>query len=247
MLNFYGGFIVTARKAQVLIVLSIASLLGSQSRLCRAAAVTTIETLGDLQMAEKHYVAAIDYYRTVSSPSAQVLNKIGVAYHHLFGFQMAKAYYQQAISMNPKYAPALNNLGAIFYGEQNYRAAEKLYRQSIKLDPHSAKTYKNLGTAYFAHGKISRGVEQYRAAFALDPQMFLNDDAIAEPTQDDNRAVEYYSLARMFAEAGRDQAAIDYLRKALEAGFTDKKRLMNEMDFAGIRNMPEFRTLALKI
>jgi tetratricopeptide (TPR) repeat protein len=205
------------------------------------------ESLGDLQMVEKHYVAAIDDYRSVATPSAVVLNKIGVAYHHLYGFGVAKTYYKRALLLDPKFSPALNNLGAIFYSQENYKAAEKMYRKAIKNDPRSAKAYKNLGTAYFAQGKISRGVEQYRAAFALDPEMFVNDDAISEPTSDDNRAIEYYALARLFAEAGKEQVALAYLTKALAAGFSDKNRLMRDQEFAGMRNMPEFERLATKL
>ena len=51
----------------------------------------------------------------------------------------------------------------------------------------------------------------------------------------------------MFAldEVGKVQESIAYLRKALEAGFKDRKLLMKDKEFAALRS-PEFHQLMLQ-
>jgi hypothetical protein len=47
----------------------------------------------------------------------------------------------------------------------------------------------------------------------------------------------------MYAKDGRNELAIQYLRKALEEGFKEKKKLNEDPEFAGLRELPEFKQL----
>jgi hypothetical protein len=58
-------------------------------------------------------------------------------------------------------------------------------------------------------------------------------------------AVNYY-LAKTYATAGKMQEALGYLRKALEAGFNDRKQLMKDKEFAALRSTPEFHQLMVE-
>ena len=42
------------------------------------------------------------------------------------------------------------------------------------------------------------------------------------------------------------QEAIGYLRKALDAGFNDRKQLMKDKEFATLRSTPEFHQLMVE-
>ena len=42
------------------------------------------------------------------------------------------------------------------------------------------------------------------------------------------------------------EEALSYLRKALEAGFKDRKQLMKDKEFAVLRSTPEFHQLMLE-
>ena len=57
------------------------------------------------------------------------------------------------------------------------------------------------------------------------------------------RARVDYCLAELYAQAGMKEEAIKYLRKALDAGFDDNKRLMQDQEFASIRQTAEFEQL----
>jgi tetratricopeptide (TPR) repeat protein len=203
------------------------------------------EQRGDLDMIHHEYLQAIDDYRKAPRDSAVVWNKLGIAYHHMFAFDQAKADYARALQLNPKYGEALNNLAAVYYAEKDYRRAEKLYRRALKLMPNSATAYNNLGTAYFADEKFKQGTEAYQKAFAIDPAVFNGDSlqTISETSTTAERARVDYCLAELYAQAGMKEQAIEYLRKAFNDGFNDSKRLMQDQEFASIRQTAEFEQL----
>ena len=203
------------------------------------------EQWGDLLMIHHQYLEAIDSYRKAPRDSAVVWNKLGIAYHHMFALDQAKVDYLQALRLNPRYGEALNNLAAVYYAEKDYKRAEKTYRRALKLIPNSATAYNNLGTAYFADEKFKQGTEAYQKAFAIDPAVFNGDplQTISETSTTAERARVDYCLAELYAQAGMKDKAIEYLRKALDAGFNDNKRLMQDQEFASIRQTAEFEQL----
>ena len=214
------------------------------------AASSSLETMlpearGDLLMVHQKYLEAIDAYRQAPRDSAVVWNKLGIAYHHMHALDQAKMDYQHALMLKPKYPEAINNLGALYYAEKDYKRAEKLYRRALKLNPQSATTYSNLGTAYFSDGKLKKGVAAYRAAFALDPAVFAADpiQSISEAASPEERARLDFCLAELYAQAGMVDRAILYLRKAIDDGFNDNKRLMQDPEFANLRKTAEFAEL----
>jgi tetratricopeptide (TPR) repeat protein len=203
------------------------------------------EARGDLLMAQRQYMAAIKAYREAPGNSAILWNKIGIAWQHLLAVDEAKVNYERALRIKPNYPEAMNNLGTIYYEKKNYKKAEKLYRRALKSMPHSATFYNNLGAAYFAQGKLKQGTEAYRAAFAIDPGIFSSDSfqGIPELGSTAQEASQNYCLAELFARAGMTDRAIEYLRKALDEGFSDRKRLMRDHAFSSIRKTTAFAEL----
>lgn len=204
----------------------------------------TEEERGDVLMARQQYLAAIDAYRQ-APVSAVTLNKLGIAYHHLFALDEARKDYEKALLIRPNYPEALNNLGAADFVQGHYSEATKLYRKAFRLMPHSAVIAANLGTAYFARGKYSSGLEAYQTAFRLDPDVFGQDPSqvIPGPSASRDRARQDYCIAELFAEAGNQPRALEYLRKALDDGFHDRNQLMQDTDFAKLRQTSEFAQL----
>lgn len=203
------------------------------------------EARGDVLMAQRQYMAAINAYREAPGKSAVIWNKMGIAWQHLFAIDQAKLDYERALRIRPKYSEAINNLGTIYYEKRNYKKAEKLYRRALKSMPRSATFYNNLGAAYFAQGKFRQGEEAYQAAFKIDPSIFSSSSlqGIAELGSREQEASQNYCLAELFARAGMTDRAIEYLRKALDEGFSDRKRLMKDRDFNSLRNTAAFAQL----
>jgi tetratricopeptide (TPR) repeat protein len=211
-------------------------------------AALTPEIEGDLLMVHRSYAAAIEAYERENQRTAVIWNKIGVAYHHMFALEQARKYYQQALVMNPSYADALNNLAAVYHGQHDYKQAERTYKRALKYAPSAAITYCNLGTSYFAEEKYKAGMEAYHKALALNPNIFdPGQTQIVQETSSRRQliAVNYY-LAKTYATAGKIQESLGYLRKALEAGFKDRKQLMKDKEFAALRSTPEFHQLMMQ-
>lgn len=205
----------------------------------------TPEARGDLAMVRQEYATAIDFYRKSPQDSPDVWNKLGMAFHHLFAMEEAKRAYVRALLLRPRYPEALNNLGAVYFAEKNYKKAVRYYRKALTLDPKSATMYSNLGTAYFAEQKYNEGIAAYQKAFALDPGVF--DEAahlqVTEPLAAHGRAQQDYCIARIFAQSGNTENALDYLRRALNEGFVDRHKLFDDQTLASLRSTPEFARL----
>jgi tetratricopeptide (TPR) repeat protein len=207
------------------------------------------EQRGDIYMARKMYREAIDVYREGSAKDPVLLNKIGIAYHQLMQLDSARKYYEQAVKLKPDYLEALNNLGTVYYARKNFRRAMHWYSRALKIAPNeirSASVYMNLGTAQFSRKQYEKATISYQAAMRLDPNVFEHSGSygvLLEERSVEERAKYHYYLAKLYAKGGRNELAIQYLRKALEEGFKEKKKLEEEPDFAGLHDLPEFKEL----
>jgi lipoprotein NlpI len=78
--------------------------------------------------------------------------------------------YNQAISLDPKYASAYNNRGNAYKNKGNYDRAIADYNEAIRLDPKYALAYRNRGNAYKDKHDYDRAVADYTEAIRLNPQ-----------------------------------------------------------------------------
>jgi tetratricopeptide (TPR) repeat protein len=210
-----------------------------------AESALSAEELGDLQMVRKHFQAALQEYMQVSPKSAAVWNKIGIAQQQLFVTEEAKKSYETALKLDPKNADVLNNLGSIYYSLKEYGSAEHMYRKALKIKPKSALIYKNLGTDLLAENKFKKGWDCYQAALGIDPEVFerVGQLRIGEPTPTQKRGAMNYYLAKSYARVGMSDRAVGYLRMAIDEGFTDRKKVLADKEFASLRGQSAFEQL----
>lgn len=204
------------------------------------------ESRGDVFMARKMYREAIESYQQGPQESAVIWNKLGIAYHQMMQLDAAMKRYRRAIHIDAKYAEAINNMGTIYYAEKRYGKATGTYKHALKLAPGSASIYSNLGTAYFAEKKYKEAWEAYNTAFQLDPEVFEHRNTYGVLLQErtvEERARFHYYLAKIYAKQGQKDRALQYIRKALEEGFTDRKKFFQDPDFAAMRDLQEFKEL----
>jgi tetratricopeptide (TPR) repeat protein len=206
----------------------------------------TPEHRGDILMARKMYREAIEFYLQAPQNSSVVWNKMGIAYHQMMQFDAAMKRYQRSHKLDPKYPEAINNLGTIYYAQKHYAQAARSYKRALKLAPQSASIYSNLGTAYFAEKRYKEAAEAYDTALRLDPEVFEHHSAYGVLLQERSvaeRAKYHYYLAKTYAKAGQNERALLCIRKALEEGFTERKKLLEDPEFANLRDLPEFKEL----
>jgi tetratricopeptide (TPR) repeat protein len=209
----------------------------------------TPELRGDIFMAKKQYREAIEAFH-LGSPNDPVLyNKSGIAYHQLQQLDNALKSYQQAVRLKKDYVEAINNIGTVYYARKNFRRSISYYKRAIKIapqEPRAASIYSNLGTAYFARKQYKDATDAFETALSLDPEVFehrSNFGVLLEERNVEERAKYHYYVAKMYAKNGRTELALQYLRKALEEGFKDKKQIEKDPEFASMRDLKEFKDL----
>ncbi len=205
----------------------------------------THEQVGDSLMAHQRYQAAIEAYKESPSTSAEVWNKMGVAYQLMFNNDEAERCYETAMKLDPKNAVVVNNMGSIYLTKKDFGKAVRTYRKALKLDPKSALVHKNLGTALLAQRKYKKGWESYQAALLLDPAIFDHTSSVRveNPASIQDRGAMNFYMAKSCVKAGMTARAIDYLRLALNEGFTTPKKILADTELAALRDVPAFQQL----
>jgi tetratricopeptide (TPR) repeat protein len=204
------------------------------------------EQRGDILMARKMYREAVEVYKQGPLDSSIIWNKVGIAYHQMLQIEEAKRNYEKAVKLNPHYAEAINNLGTIHYSKKSFRRAISQYNRALKLTPNSASIYSNLGTAQFARKKYKEAFEAYQKALSLDPEVFEHRSSYGTLLQERTvaeKATFHYYLAKTYANAGNFERAIQYIRMALEEGFKERQKLLEEPEFSKLRETAEFKEL----
>jgi tetratricopeptide (TPR) repeat protein len=207
------------------------------------------EERGDIFLARKMYREAIESFREGSPRDAVLHNKAGIAYHQLLQVDLALKEYQQAVKLKPDYEEALNNIGTIYYATKSYRRATSWFNKALALAPNdskSASVYVNLGSSWFSRKNYERAQNAFQTAMALDPEVFEHHGSYGVMMQERNveeRAKFHFYLARNYAKSGRNELALQYIRKALEEGFRDKQKLTEAPEFSTLRNSAEFKEL----
>jgi Flp pilus assembly protein TadD len=205
----------------------------------------TAEEVGDSLMTHQRYQAALESYKKAPRGSADVWNKMGIAYQLMFNLEEASRCYQTSLRLDPKNARVLNNLGTIYDSMKEYGNAERMYHKALKLDSTSAMIYKNLGTNLLAQHKYKKGWEVYKTALELDPHIFQSNASprVQNPATVEERGAMNFYMAKGCVRAGMKDCAIEYLRMALNEGFTNPKKIQADSEFAGLRGIPAFEQL----
>jgi tetratricopeptide (TPR) repeat protein len=213
------------------------------------ATADALERQADRLRSEKLYLDALDYYHAALNKQrndARLLNKIGITELLMQRFKDARKSFELAIRMDRKYADAYNNLGVIYYEGKKYGAAVKQYEKAIAVDNSSASFFNNLGAAYFSKRSFESAVAAYQHALELDPGVFEHtsrEGVQAQLPSPEDRARYDYTVAKLYAKMGFSDQSLEYLRKAMEAGYKDLKNVYKDVEFAQLRKNPRFTEL----
>jgi tetratricopeptide (TPR) repeat protein len=213
------------------------------------ATAADLELQADKLRAEKLYLDALDYYHAALAKKphdASLLNKIGITEIMMQRYKEAKKSFERAIKSDHECANAYNNLGVVFYESKKYGAAVKQYEKAIARDSNSASFYSNLGAAYFSKRNFEPAVAAYQHALELDPDVFMRTSRVGVQAQlpsPEDRARYNYTVAKLYAKMGFSDQSLEYLKKAIEAGYKDLKNVYKDVEFAELRKNPRFTEL----
>lgn len=212
------------------------------------------EERADIYMARKsfkdavlYYTRAIESYRVSPQNKGKIAalwNKMGIAYQQALDYKKSRKAYKKAIKLDRTFAPPWNNLGTTYFLNKKVKKSIKFYRHAVKLSPQSASFHLNLGTAYFMRKKYKKAFVQYRAAIQLDPNILIQNSR--EGAEVETRHVSgkfYFYMAKVFASLGDNARAVHYLERAMEEGFNNQHRILEDPDIKKISKDPAFIAL----
>ena len=162
-----------------------------------------------------------------------IFNKLAIAYSRLQQFPQAEKAVERSIRLEPGYASAHNTMGIVNLANLSNKRAIRSFQEAIRLMPEEANFHVNLGQAYLREEKYQEGLRTYQKALELDPDILDNAYVIELTPQSTEVVTEerLYQMARVFAELGNKESCLEYLGKALSAGFSDGRRLLSDAAF----------------
>ena len=175
----------------------------------------------------------------IPQPAPEALGDALMAHHR---YQAAIEAYKQAPQNS---ATVWNKMGIANQMLFNLPEATRCYQASLKIDPKNVNVLNNLGTDLLAQHKYEKGWEVYKSALAIDPQIFDRSSGprVENPASVEQRGAMNYYMAKGCVRAGKTDRAIEYLRMALNEGFTNPKKIAADSEFAGLHGIPAFEQL----
>jgi tetratricopeptide (TPR) repeat protein/GT2 family glycosyltransferase len=97
----------------------------------------------------------------------------------------------QALKLQPDYAPAYKTLGNIFQAQGRVDEALQLYAKALEIDPQFAEVFANLGSISASQQNWEDAIRYYEKAIAIKPTF----------------SGVYRNLARLFSQLGKEEEA----------------------------------------
>lgn len=145
--------------------------------------------------------------------SAELYNNYGIQLVESGSLPGGIRAYQQAVRVDPGYAPAYHNMGNAYLSLGDFPEAETSYRQALRVDPALAEAHHALGMLYVSQGRYTEAVREMEMAVKERPEELGFEIALARvyaASGDLSRAIEAYdrilssSPALVFLAAERD-------------------------------------------
>lgn len=78
-------------------------------------------------------------------------------------------YFDEAIRLDPNFAPAYDNRGFRYHALGEYEKALENFTEAIRVDPNYAIAYASRGSTYHVMGEYEKAAQAYNEAIRLDP------------------------------------------------------------------------------
>ncbi len=213
-----------------------------------SASAQELEEQGDLFRAQKRFLDSLDFYKAAlaKQPSALLWNKAGMDYLLMQRSEEATKCFDKAIKLDKHAAEGYNNRGYMEFRKENYGKSIRYYQKALSLRPTDAVFHYNMGSSYFAMHDFKRAANEYHAAYTLDPNIFdrvSKTGIMAQTTSPEDRAAFSFMVAKMYAQAGDIDHSLEYLRKAMEEGYKNIRKVYTDAEFASLREDKRFAEL----
>lgn len=209
---------------------------------------TTAEQKGDEARIHKDYGSAVANYQKAlrANPKDSMLyNKLAIAEFQFGENSAARKTLRQAVKLDPHNAIAFNNLGVIDLMDRKYKASVNHLKQALALDESDATAHVNLAEAWMDLKQVDRAMTEYSRALELNRDILSSDNGgvVAQVTTPEQRAYISFLIAKLYAEKGNIDGALEYLRRAKDDRFPDLARVYSEKEFAALWTDPRLEKI----
>ena len=185
------------------------------------------------------------------------LTDLGVIAAEAGDYDKAMSYYEEALEIDPHYAPALYNTGNALVEQGQFDKAVAAYQKVLEADPEFLVAYENLGKSYIKIGRFEEALETFDRVLSLRPDFVraLVGKGIAYHSKGQyHKAIQayqeaiarqpdlaeaYYNLACAYARYGWLEDAHKALGKAfqLNPGYEKKARTDPDLEEVTVPKM----------
>jgi tetratricopeptide (TPR) repeat protein len=190
--------------------------------------VTLLFSRSNVYYRLKDYANALRGYDEVIRRDAKYseayLNR-GVTHVVLQEYRRAIADFNQAISLDSENGYAFHRRGRAFAKLQQYELAHADFTRALELVPHPVGVYIDIGLLYTKQSEYTKSLVAYKQAISHDPE----------------NATAHYNAACAAALLGDVDEACQKLDTAIQLHPPYQEMAATDLDFATIRNLPEFQ------
>ncbi len=165
---------------------------GAAIVLCMA---LTHQQLGHWKDSEALFRQALE----VTENNCLAHNNLGAALAKKGQIDEAIRQLQEALRLQPHFAPACNNLANALLLKGQIDEAIGQYQEAIRLNPDHAEAYYNLGTALLLKGQTDEAIRQFQEVLRLKP----------------DHAEAHYNLGNVLGSKGQTDEAIRQFQEAI--------------------------------
>lgn len=136
--------------------------------------------------------------------------------------------YLSLLKRNPDRLDLRKKAAVSLFKAGRFGEARTLFLEVLEIEPADLSARLGLASALAGEGRYEEAHGQYREIFRDHP----------EPNP-----LLYYNLACLYALEGDSAASLDWLKKAVHAGYRNLENLEGDPDLEGVRNTEEFRKI----
>jgi tetratricopeptide (TPR) repeat protein len=212
--------------------------------------------------------AAAQFKRVVELAPENVrgYTNLGAIYYLQGKYPEAQQLYEKSLTIQPNYR-AYSNLGTLYFYQGRYADSARMFEQALKLNDKDSRMWVYAAAAYYWAGERGQAMRDYEHAAQLienelkinprDPKLLVELADCYAMLGKRPKAQEYlrrvvareasdsgimFDLAQVYEELGDRGAALDWLAKAIRAGYPPSE-VQRSRSLEQLRNDPRYKQI----
>ena len=207
---------------------------------------------------------AIDHYNMalrLDPNRAEVHNNLAAVLVQKGQIEAAIFHFREALRIKPDFPSAQNNLNKALTLQALIEEKNDRIQAELKNRPNDPLQHYEMGNIFLARGDLNKAKSQYQKALTLQPRFLqaLNNLALVYAKNKEyanalsefhkmldywpDNAETYYNVACMYSRLNRVDESVEWLKKAINKGYTNWMNIKTDSDLENIRNSLAYQEL----